>query len=629
MIKEKILLDYFGSSDIGMVRVENQDSFGKFPPDNLDTYSDKGQLFIVADGIGGHAGGREASSLAVETIRNAYFNSGSIDTGISLRNAIEEANKAINQKAKTSEKFGRMGTTSSVLVIKNNIGTIGQVGDSKIYKIENNPPRRIEQLTMEHTQLNEMLKEGILSEEEAKNYPAKSALSRALGMEEKVKVDITDNILLTPGQTFVICTDGLSKVNKDEILSIVTQNSPKDSCTKLINLANERGGKDNVTVQVIKIFDDQTLPKISPVTEEKKKTVETIPTFVGERRKKSKWLFIIPIFVILLAVGFQFGNSFLSFLNSGAKEEDGNNNQLIDGDKNLTENDSGNDPLNHANQLLKKNNYEKALIIYQDVLEKEPMNLGALEGVNNIAAVYLAKADKLKTERKFNEALEIYLKIQKIQPENLEIRNSILLCENQIKYGGDNLALLNNINGNPDNEVVNYQVNITGVNQSEWNFINIDKSQYEVDKSSIKFYGTSSEKKSLMNLNLDAAAVSADIKMFAKPNGMGAGIIVGYNNSASGDEENFYLFKFNGDDFVLQMVTNNSVEQLLSVEPVNKNRNEMNLKVKCSGNLISIYEGKNFINSWKSPVKIYGKVGIYADKNVMVKFQNILISGNE
>ncbi|RPI76352.1 MAG: hypothetical protein EHM47_00410 [Ignavibacteriales bacterium] len=611
--KTKLSIEYFGASDIGLVRVENQDSFGKYPPDNLDTYSDKGQLFIVADGIGGHAGGREASSLAVETIRNTYFNSGSNDTANSLCNAIEEANKAIHQKAKTSEKFGRMGTTSSVLVLKNNIATIGQVGDSRVFKIEND---KIEQLTMEHTQLNEMLKEGILTEEEAKNYPAKSALSRALGMEEKVKVDIIDNISLKHGQTFVLCTDGLSKVNKNEILSVVTQNSPQDSCAKLINLANERGGKDNVTVLVIKINANQTSPKISPVKEEKIKTVETIPTFVGKRRKKSKWLFIIPIFVILLIIGFQFSNSFLTLFNSSAKEENENSNQPLKDDKNLIENDSNNDPLKQANQLLKQGKYEKALIIYQNILEKEPMNLGALEGVNNIAAIYLVKADKLKTEKIFNEALELYLKIQKIQPENMEVRNSISLCENQVKLS----------EVNPDNKETGYQ--LKGINQSDWNFINIDKSQYEVDESGIKFLSTAYDKKSLINFNLYDAAFSTDIKILSSSDRSGAGIIFGYNRSESGNGENFYLLKFTGDDYILQMITNNSVKQLLIIPPVNKNRSEANLRVICSGNLINIYDGMN-LNSWESSEKIYGKVGIYADKNVQVKFQNILISGNK
>jgi protein phosphatase len=602
--KEKLSIEYSGASDIGMIRTENQDSFGKFPLDNLDIYSDKGQLFIVADGIGGHAGGKEASSLAVETISNAYFNSLSDETGVALRIAIEAANTAIHQKAQNSEKFGRMGTTCTSMVIKNNAAAIGQVGDSKVYRIEKN---KIEQLTMEHTQLNEMLKEKILTEEEAKNYPSKSALSRALGMEEKVKADIIDDIPLKHGQIFVLCTDGLSKVNKEEILNIVTQNSPEDSCVKLINLANERGGKDNVTVQVLKINAEQISPKGSSLEKDK---------ITVERKKKSKWLFIIPVLVILAAIGFLFGNSVVKLFNKETKEDSGNN-QIINNEKSTAEKEPDNGPLAQADILFKKRNYEEALIVYQNLLEKEPMNLTALEAVNNIAGIYKDRADKLKAEKKFAEALNLYLKIQKIQPENIEVRNSVLICENQIKFSERSV----------DNNEVNYQVN--GINLSDWNFINIDKSQYEIDGRSIKFFSTSFEKKSIINYNLNNADISADIQVLTNPNGGGAGIIFGYNAYSSGNDEKYYLLKFEGDNYILQFVENNSVEQLTVQKAGNNNPGSRNLGVKCSGNLINIYEGMNLTYSWKSQEKIYGKAGIYADKNVQVKFQNILIRGNK
>ena len=604
MSKEKLSIEYSGASDIGMIRTENQDSFGKFPPDNLDIYSDKGQLFIVADGIGGHAGGKEASSLAVETISNAYFNSLSDETGVALRIAIEAANTAIHQKAQNSEKFGRMGTTCTSMVIKNNAAAIGQVGDSKVYRIEKN---KIEQLTMEHTQLNEMLKEKILTEEEAKNYPSKSALSRALGMEEKVKADIIDDIPLKHGQIFVLCTDGLSKVNKEEILNIVTQNSPEDSCVKLINLANERGGKDNVTVQILKINAEQISPKGSSLEKDK---------ITVERKKKSKWLFIIPVLVILAAIGFLFGNSVVKLFNKETKEDSGNN-QIINNEKSTAEKEPDNGPLAQADILFKKRNYEEALIVYQNLLEKEPMNLAALEAVNNIAGIYRDRADKLKAEKKFAEALNLYLKIQKIQPENIEVRNSVLICENQIKFSERRV----------DNNELNYQVN--GINLSDWNFINIDKSQYEIDGRSIKFFSTSFEKKSLINYNLNNADISADIQVLTNPNGGGAGIIFGYNAYSSGNDEKYYLLKFVGDNYILQFVENNSVEQLTVQKVGNNNPGSRNLGVKCSGNLINIYEGMNLTYSWKSQEKIYGKAGIYADKNVQVKFQNILIRGNK
>ncbi len=601
MNKEKIILDYSGASDIGMVRVENQDSIGKFPDDNLDIYSDKGQLFIVADGIGGHAGGKEASTTAVETIKNTYFSSAGNDTGALLRNAIESANSAIHQKAKTSEGHGRMGTTCTALILKNNKATIGQVGDSKVYRVENN---KIEQLTMEHTQLNEMLREKILTEEEAKNYPSKSALSRALGMEEKVKVDIIEDINLKNGQIYILCTDGLAKVEKEEILDVVTKNSTSDSCTKLIGMANERGGKDNVTVQVIKIKTESTSRQPAPVKE------EIINT---ERKKKSTWPVFVFIIAILVVIGFLFGNSFLNFFTAEKEEPI----KALDnkGDKTdiVEQINPEETPLTKADQLMKNGSYEKALNIYQDILEKEPMNLSALEAVNNIADIYHDKADKLKSEKNFADALNLYLKIQKIQPDNIEIKNSILICENQVKFGEVN------------NENSGSSFQISGINNYDWSFINIDKNHYTIDDNQIKFLSTSFEKKSLINYNLSDAAVSVDLELLSNSAGKGAGIIFG----SSENGERFYLLKFDGNSYILQLIQNKSVEELAVQKLADNNSEFRNIRIKCSGNLINLYDGMNLIYSWKSDEKIYGKAGIYADKNVQAEFKNIFIRGNK
>ena len=249
--KEKLTFSYFGSSNIGLIRSENQDSFGKFPPDDFNLYSEKGQLFIVADGMGGHAGGKEASSIAVDTINDVYFSSPS-DSLSALKEAIEKANNNIYNKSENSNQLKGMGTTCTVLILNEDKGLIAHIGDSRIYIVENNLSPVIEQLTEDHTKVHEMVKEGILTEKEAKTYPAKSVLSRALGVGQKANADFK-TITIKKGQSYVMCSDGLAEVTKNEIAQIVSANSPEDACGKLINLSNERGGKDNVTVLVIKI----------------------------------------------------------------------------------------------------------------------------------------------------------------------------------------------------------------------------------------------------------------------------------------------------------------------------------------------------------------------------------------
>lgn len=248
--KEKLFIEYAGSSDIGLVRTENQDSYGIFTSSGLNLDSERGHLFVVADGMGGHVGGKEASSLAVSTINEIYANSISSNSTSLVKEAIETANKKIFVSSKESEIYNRMGTTCSVFFLKNNLGSIGHVGDSRIYKVENDT---VEQLTTDHTKVNELLKEGIITKQEAVDYPAKSILSRALGVNEKVKIDYLENIRLKEGQIYILCTDGLSNVSENEFMETVISSEPKDACDKLISLANQRGGKDNATVLVIKI----------------------------------------------------------------------------------------------------------------------------------------------------------------------------------------------------------------------------------------------------------------------------------------------------------------------------------------------------------------------------------------
>jgi PPM family protein phosphatase len=246
----KLEIEYFGLSDVGVVRTENQDTFGKFPEDLNDIYQSKGILFITADGMGGHENGKDASSIAVETISEKYFSSSSNKNSNSILRAFELANEKILKFSGEKLQSKKMGTTCSSIIIKGNNTTIAHIGDSRIYKITS---KEIEQITHDHTAAEEMYRKGILSKDEVKVYPNKSVLVRALGVEPNINVEMNDKINIKANDYFLLCSDGLSQINKNEIKEIVLLNSPKDACTKLIGLANDRGGKDNVTVQIIKV----------------------------------------------------------------------------------------------------------------------------------------------------------------------------------------------------------------------------------------------------------------------------------------------------------------------------------------------------------------------------------------
>ncbi|MDZ7360215.1 MAG: Stp1/IreP family PP2C-type Ser/Thr phosphatase [candidate division KSB1 bacterium] len=243
-----LVISYGHATHQGLKRTDNQDAFGKFPPDSLALSLPKGQLFIVADGMGGHAHGKEASAMAVQIVQQVYFADPNENIPDSLSRAFETANERIYQRATSTIEFRGMGTTCTALVLKDDRAYIAHVGDSRIYRITKS---KIEQLTQDHTKVAEMKRLGILTESEAKSHPEKSHLYRALGIAPTVKVDLAADLPLRPGERFLLCTDGLAKIAERELKQIVLANSPPEACDKLIELANARGGSDNSTAQVI------------------------------------------------------------------------------------------------------------------------------------------------------------------------------------------------------------------------------------------------------------------------------------------------------------------------------------------------------------------------------------------
>jgi protein phosphatase len=232
-----------------MVRSENQDAVGKFPPGNLDVNTTKGQLFIIADGMGGHAGGREASRLAVETVQQTYAQSRSPNVTDALAEAFRAANRAIYEFSLHNPMFHGMGTTCVALVMKGNAAYCAHIGDSRLYRIT---PAGIKQLTEDHSKVAELVRRGVLTAAEAESHPERSMLYRAMGVHSSIEFDLMNNIEVGQNETFLMCTDGLSNLVDDtEMLEIVLSHTPQGACDMLVDLANRRGGYDNITVQIV------------------------------------------------------------------------------------------------------------------------------------------------------------------------------------------------------------------------------------------------------------------------------------------------------------------------------------------------------------------------------------------
>ncbi len=242
-------------TDTGLERQVNEDAVGYICDERYGLH-----LMIVADGMGGTACGQIASQLAVQTIRQCFFNELGSKLPINdlLNTAIIEANRIILDRASRDRHCRGMGSTCVVLLLADNEAYLGHAGDSRIYLLRD---RRIAQLTRDHSRAQRMLDDGLITEEEASDHPDRHWLDRALGLRSDFKPDVCpDPISLREKDTFVLCTDGLTNLVRDEEIFTVVQNMPAArACETLIALANKRGGHDNITIALVRVGGDVTL----------------------------------------------------------------------------------------------------------------------------------------------------------------------------------------------------------------------------------------------------------------------------------------------------------------------------------------------------------------------------------
>ncbi len=239
-------------TDLGRVRENNEDKFEFFQPSDSETLAKKGSFYAVADGMGGHSAGQIASELALKTAIKAYYADSSPVIEESLRASLQQANALIFDTARAIVERSGMGTTMTALVIRGEDAFIAQVGDSRCYRLRDG---RIEQLTEDHSWVNEQVKRGGLSEEEAELSPFRNVITRSLGNAPNVEVDIFTEELKV-GDTFLLCSDGLTgHVKADEMAQAMKKASPSQAAQDLVDLALERGGRDNVTVLILSIID--------------------------------------------------------------------------------------------------------------------------------------------------------------------------------------------------------------------------------------------------------------------------------------------------------------------------------------------------------------------------------------
>ena len=241
----------YAATDVGHKRKMNQDYVfvSKDPVGNLPN------LFVVADGMGGHNAGDFASSHAVQILVDEIRKDADFNPIKVLRHAIETANMEILERAQQDEALKGMGTTMVVATIVGHYAYVANVGDSRLYLIQG----QIRQVTRDHSLVQEMVRMGELKPEEARNHPDKNIITRALGAERTVDIDFFD-LKMEPDSTILMCSDGLSNMVEDskieEIILDKTEELPRKG-EELLEEANRNGGKDNIAVILVEPFTNE------------------------------------------------------------------------------------------------------------------------------------------------------------------------------------------------------------------------------------------------------------------------------------------------------------------------------------------------------------------------------------
>ena len=239
------------ASDTGMRRSNNQDSHSSVRASNVETWRLRGHLFMVADGMGAHAVGELASKMACDNIPFNYNKTKVGNAAEAIIKSYREVGGLIHGRASANRDFQGMGTTCTTLLLIPEGALIAHVGDSRAYRVRE---RRIDQLSFDHSLVWELVRRNHLPADQADIAVPKNVITRSLGPDPNVEVDIEGPLTVLPGDVYVLCSDGLSgPVTDPEIGAFAENFHPQDACRYLVNLANLRGGLDNITVLVLRV----------------------------------------------------------------------------------------------------------------------------------------------------------------------------------------------------------------------------------------------------------------------------------------------------------------------------------------------------------------------------------------
>jgi serine/threonine protein phosphatase PrpC len=288
-------------SDVGQARPHNEDYVEYFTPSDPQQLKNRGSLYLVADGMGGHQAGEVASKGAVELVIANYYGDTSRDAATSLVRAFHTANQQLHTQSETDLSKKGMGTTLVAAAVLGRQVYVANVGDSRAYLINS---RGITQITEDHSWVEEQVRAGLLTSEQARRHPQRNLVTRALGSRPSIEVDLFEGEI-SEGDTLLLCSDGLTgRVENPEIATLVLDHPPQEAARQLVTLANERGGNDNITVLLISTQEESAAVGAAagaPFRRESDQRLRAVPILAG------------VLVILVLALGVLLAEKYLSW----------------------------------------------------------------------------------------------------------------------------------------------------------------------------------------------------------------------------------------------------------------------------------------------------------------------------
>ena len=317
----------------GRQRPNNEDFITFFEPIDQEVLRKSGCIYILADGVGGASKGERASQYAAQKILHDYYKFSEMPVETRLKTIIRQAGNDIYDYAESQDNFMQMATTIVVAVIRNNTLQVAHVGDSRAYLIHE---EQVTQLTRDHSTIGELMRDGLLTEEEAMHFDGRNPLSRSLGGQRDVPVDVTEPIKFSPGNKILLSSDGLTRyATRTNINDLLKQGEPEDVVYRMIDYANQSGGGDNISVIIVEALDTAVAPSSPKGQKPTPVDWETIPTIsknfvyidkkhrgkiaINRKKKVRKWAYALAGIgaVLLITVGLILGLSILNGSDQG------------------------------------------------------------------------------------------------------------------------------------------------------------------------------------------------------------------------------------------------------------------------------------------------------------------------